>query len=327
MGTVSPASRNRSCPVVDLEVGRIRSTLRAATLSLLVLVAPVFAGEAHAAAPSDTQKCQSQKLVATGRYLLCRVNAAASFAKTGDAAKRDQRLAKCAETFTDAVANADAKYGGACPTIPPVESLDAFLTQRAEEATDLTDGGSLPSYCGDGVLDTCGGEDCDGADFGGETCLTQGFAAGTLSCTPSCVLDTSTCEPVRSSGCCQISSEFLGSGCTDVSLIPNDDCQAAADQFALLIPPAFAPYRPTATLAAVGLVCNGATGLCEAQRTGVGTCCRIDGYSTCVDVGLFSTCDYIEGFTTALGFPIVTTPFFGLHCAPNSDSTAYGCIE
>jgi hypothetical protein len=37
------------------------------------------------------------------------------------------------------------------------------------------------------------GEQCDGADFGGQTCASFGYSDGTLSCI-SCQIDTSTCN-------------------------------------------------------------------------------------------------------------------------------------
>lgn len=50
---------------------------------------------------------------------------------------------------------------------------------------------SAPS-CGDGVNDS--GEACDGSDLGSASCLTNGFAGGTLSCDLGCALDTSACS-------------------------------------------------------------------------------------------------------------------------------------
>src|SRR3989338_3683245 len=45
--------------------------------------------------------------------------------------------------------------------------------------------------CGD---DTIGvGESCDGADLGGASCVSQGFASGTLTCTSLCAFNTSSC--------------------------------------------------------------------------------------------------------------------------------------
>jgi len=47
-------------------------------------------------------------------------------------------------------------------------------------------------YCGDGSINQPS-EDCDGNDFGTETCETQGFDSGNLICTGSCTIDTSSC--------------------------------------------------------------------------------------------------------------------------------------
>jgi len=49
--------------------------------------------------------------------------------------------------------------------------------------------------CGDGVVGD--GEDCDGGGFGDETCVTQGFAGGTLACAAGCTFDTSGCYATR----------------------------------------------------------------------------------------------------------------------------------
>lgn len=54
-----------------------------------------------------------------------------------------------------------------------------------------------PVSCGNGVIDA--GEDCDGADVGGVTCLDQGFDDGVVACDPvACTLDTSGCFFVES---------------------------------------------------------------------------------------------------------------------------------
>lgn len=45
--------------------------------------------------------------------------------------------------------------------------------------------------CGNGVRET--GEACDGADLGGFTCQTEGYASGTLVCQPSCLFDFGGC--------------------------------------------------------------------------------------------------------------------------------------
>ena len=46
--------------------------------------------------------------------------------------------------------------------------------------------------CGDGMANRPS-EQCDGTDLKGETCSSQGFDGGTLSCTGTCTLDTTSC--------------------------------------------------------------------------------------------------------------------------------------
>ncbi|GEM_PF-6029287 len=45
--------------------------------------------------------------------------------------------------------------------------------------------------CGNSMIDP--GEDCDGADLGGRTCITYGFQTGTISCT-ACTINTNACS-------------------------------------------------------------------------------------------------------------------------------------
>ncbi len=47
------------------------------------------------------------------------------------------------------------------------------------------------SDCGNNVIE--GTEQCDGTNLNGKTCITQGFTSGDLSCTDSCLFDTSGC--------------------------------------------------------------------------------------------------------------------------------------
>ena len=49
--------------------------------------------------------------------------------------------------------------------------------------------------CGDGVVE--GTEACDLGNLNGATCVTQGFAGGTLTCGTGCTFDTSDCYAIR----------------------------------------------------------------------------------------------------------------------------------
>ncbi|MBI3888448.1 hypothetical protein HY311_01500 [Candidatus Nomurabacteria bacterium] len=55
--------------------------------------------------------------------------------------------------------------------------------------------------CGNNVIDA--GEQCDGINLGGSSCLSRGFASGSLSCTSICTFNTSICNifpPVINNG-------------------------------------------------------------------------------------------------------------------------------
>lgn len=58
------------------------------------------------------------------------------------------------------------------------------------------DGTSCPedcAECGNGVIEP--NENCEGTDLGGEDCVSQGYASGTLTCTAQCRFDFSGCVP------------------------------------------------------------------------------------------------------------------------------------
>jgi hypothetical protein len=64
------------------------------------------------------------------------------------------------------------------------------------------------SLCGNGIVDEDAWEYCDGTDLNGETCVSMGYAGGTLTCDEYCWLDTSLCE------------DACGNGAID----PNEEC-------------------------------------------------------------------------------------------------------
>ena len=47
--------------------------------------------------------------------------------------------------------------------------------------------------CGDNLVQTANGEQCDGTNLNSKTCMTQGFTGGALSCLSSCTFNTSAC--------------------------------------------------------------------------------------------------------------------------------------
>jgi hypothetical protein len=52
----------------------------------------------------------------------------------------------------------------------------------------------IQGNCGDGVIEN--GEECDTNDFGVATCLSLGFAGGSLACTGACTFDTTLCTSI-----------------------------------------------------------------------------------------------------------------------------------
>jgi hypothetical protein len=63
------------------------------------------------------------------------------------------------------------------------------------------------AQCGNGIRET--GEACDGADLGGFGCSDVGYAAGPLTCEPSCLFDVSACvaNPVCGNGVVEFTEE------------------------------------------------------------------------------------------------------------------------
>jgi alpha-tubulin suppressor-like RCC1 family protein len=76
--------------------------------------------------------------------------------------------------------------------------------------------------CGDDVLQASQGEECDGNEFGGDSCAARGFYAGSLDCTPGCAIDATYC--LYSCGDGVVSSTY-GEVC-DGSNTGTDSCSA-----------------------------------------------------------------------------------------------------
>lgn len=66
-----------------------------------------------------------------------------------------------------------------------VASCDNDRTQQRRQERDAGTG------CGNGELEE--GEACDGTNFGAKTCVTEGFESGTLNCSATCELLTTSC--------------------------------------------------------------------------------------------------------------------------------------
>jgi hypothetical protein len=179
---------------------KTRTTIRprnAGAISTLAGIALVLATSGAQAADPVLQ-CQSAKNKAAGSYAACRQKAEANLANNGDTAKYATAIGKCASKFSDAWTKAETKAaskGVACldgaPTAPPFKAVIDRHTDTVAAAL----GGGPAVGCGNGFIE--GGEECDAENLNGATCVTQGFAYGTLQCAPDCTFDTGGCLAVR----------------------------------------------------------------------------------------------------------------------------------
>ncbi|MBY0277638.1 DUF1566 domain-containing protein [Candidatus Binatia bacterium] len=153
----------------------------------------LMAAAAGASAATDAQSCRAAIDKAAGKFLECRLKAESTFASKGDAAKRSAALDKCGASFGASFGRSIAAFGaGDCPSTPQA-AFDEYLTRCSDDTVAAARGGTLPAACGDGAIDAAG-EHCDGADLGGDSCASLGFASGTLGCTSACRFDTSACD-------------------------------------------------------------------------------------------------------------------------------------
>lgn len=155
-------------------------------LGTIVGVVVVVGLGVAAAAPTAAQKCQAAKLKEVGKYDACRLKAEATAvikATTPD-------TSKCDSKFTTNWGKIEAKAAGACPTTGDVTPIGGDVATHVADIVVALSGAS-PAACGNNVVE--GAEACDGTDLAGETCVTQGYDGGTLSCDSLCTLNTTTC--------------------------------------------------------------------------------------------------------------------------------------
>jgi len=82
-----------------------------------------------------------------------------------------------------------------CTTTGDLAPMEGEADTMVATIVATLEGSPLP-LCGNGVVDL--GEPCDGADLGGATCTSLGFASGTLTCTVRCGFDVGACTGTRS---------------------------------------------------------------------------------------------------------------------------------
>jgi hypothetical protein len=172
----------------------MRRTIACTLATALLALAAGTAG----AAPTPAQLCSSSVELAASKFAGCRLKAESVFSKTGLTDKRTADLAKCSSKFLDAYGKAQTRYGVACPMVDAAGDFEQFLAQCSDDTTAAANGTPLPAYsqpqCGNATINAP--EQCDGANLNGASCVSLGFAAGSLACTAGCGFDLSGCIPV-----------------------------------------------------------------------------------------------------------------------------------
>ena len=167
----------------------IRRTLLALTMIMIHV-----AGTAATELPTPVQRCEADLVLASAKFVSCRLTAESRLARDLDDVRRDAALARCAERFQRSIGRATSRYGLNC-SAETVDALDGYLAQCSDDVVGAAGlGGSLPN-CGDGAINVAG-EQCDGADLGGASCQSLGFSGGVLRCKSGCGLDVSACAGI-----------------------------------------------------------------------------------------------------------------------------------
>jgi hypothetical protein len=109
------------------------------------------------------------------------------------------------------------------------------------------------------VLDE--GEQCDGDNFNGETCVTQGLPGGDLTCGEQCQLDLGSCDPLPSCG----DSILNGEEECDNLAFSVPDCEAFNPAYGggELTCNGNCTFDTTECCVQTGATCNGATTCCS----------------------------------------------------------------
>jgi len=157
--------------------------------------------------------------------------------------------------FAKLEAKADpAKPESVCTTTGDTAAVGAEVDAEVASLLGRLEGTSAPT-CGDGVVNVVG-EQCDGADLDGATCVSLGHTGVGLTCNGSCDLDTSTCAD-----CATFGGTLVGGSCWFLSSFSGgESCTTACANAALAYDDATRTYAGS----------DGGDAECEAVITALG---------------------------------------------------------
>jgi len=93
----------------------------------------------------------------------------------------------------DPSGDTDSTYHNVSGSTYTVEgSINPIEGDTSGSSYNVISGSALRYVCGDGFIDS--GESCDGAQLNSQTCASQGYDRGTLSCSSTCTFVTTACE-------------------------------------------------------------------------------------------------------------------------------------
>jgi hypothetical protein len=125
-------------------------------------------------------KCEAKKNKFAGKYYFCREKAEMKGILKG----LPPDYSKCTSKFDEKWAQEETKGDGMCPDNVQTAPMNAYITAQAALSAAIIAGTQSIPACGDNAINVAG-EQCDGTDLGGESCVTLGFTGGTLVCSRS----------------------------------------------------------------------------------------------------------------------------------------------
>ena len=171
-------------------------------ISVALIAGPAWALE-------RSVKCESGKIKILGKLVFCRQKADATAIKKNQNAVYE----KCTATYTKKWELAESKAQGECPTINDKDQMEGIAINYTGIVRKMikADPNDPAAVCGNDLVDPNTYEQCDGANLDGADCESLGYSGPvTLSCTSSCVYDTTLCE--CASGVCPATGQ---TGCWD----------------------------------------------------------------------------------------------------------------